>query len=118
MENAKDFKDLLVWQKAHKFVLMVYKLTISFPKEERYGLISQLCRAAISIPANIAEGFVKKGNADKLRFYNIAEGSIHECKYHLILSNDLGYIMNNEAAELLEEVSKLLGAYSRKIKSS
>jgi four helix bundle protein len=67
MESARDFRDLLVWEKAHSFVLMIYKLTSSFPKDETYGLISQLRRAAVSIPANIAEGFVKKGKADEMK---------------------------------------------------
>ena len=118
MERAKDFRDLLVWQKAHAFVLGVYKYTNDFPKSEVYGLSSQFRRAAVSIPANIAEGFVKKGTADKLRYYNIAEGSLHECKYYLILTKDLGYITKNELTEQLEEVARLLGAYSQKIKKS
>ncbi|MBK7107127.1 MAG: four helix bundle protein [Ignavibacteriae bacterium] len=118
MEKAKDFKDLIVWKKAHEFVLKVYNITNTFPKHEIYGLTSQFRRAAISVPANIAEGFVRKGKADKLRFYNIAEGSIHECKYYLILSKDLGYYSNNEFGFLLEEVSKLLGAYMQSIRVS
>ena len=118
MEKAKDFTDLLVWQKAHKFVLEVYSITNSFPKSEQFGLTSQLKRAAISIPANIAEGFVKNGIADKLRFYNIAEGSVHECKYYLILTRDLGYIDNLELSYLLEEISKLLGSYMKSINKS
>ena len=80
-QSAKSFKDLVVWQKAHKFVLDIYKITKCFPKEEMYGLTSQMWRASVSIPANIAEGFKKKGKADKLRFYNIAQGSIEEMKY-------------------------------------
>jgi four helix bundle protein len=118
MEKAKDFTDLLVWQKAHEFVLQVYKVTKLFPKEELYGLTSQFRRAAVSITANIAEGFVKNGKADKLRFYNIAEGSIHECKCYIILAKDLEYINNLKELNLLEEVAKLLGAYSTKIKNS
>ena len=118
MEKAKDFKDLIVWKKAHEFVLKVYKITNDFPKHEIYGLTSQFRRAAVSIPANIAERFVKKGKADKLRFYNIAEGSIHECKYYLILAKDLGYFNNNDFVSLLEEVAKLLGAYMHSIKVS
>ena len=76
---AKNFEDLIVWQKAHKFVLMVYKYTSNFPNSEIYGLTSQFRRAAISIPANIAEGFKKKGKADKAHFLNIAQGSLGEC---------------------------------------
>ena len=74
---SKTFEDLIVWQKAHQWVLSVYRFTESFPKRELFGLTSQLCRAAISIPANIAEGFKKMGKADKARFYNIAQGISH-----------------------------------------
>jgi four helix bundle protein len=74
--KVKTFTDLIVWQKAHEFVLDIYKYTESFPKAEIYGLTSQFRRAAISIAANIAEGFGKRGKADKARFYNIAQGSL------------------------------------------
>lgn len=84
-----------MWQKAHKFVLSVYKNTASFPKEELFGLTSQFRRAAVSIAANIAEGYKKKGTKDKLRFFNISQGSIEECRYYLILSRDLNYIETN-----------------------
>lgn len=117
MERAKSFTDLIVWQKAHKFVLDVYKLTSKFPKEETYGLASQFRRAAVSIPANIAEGFVKKGKLDKLRFYNIAQGSIQECKYYLILSRDLNYIKKDNLVEILDEVAKILQSYINSINS-
>jgi len=90
-EPARTFRDLIVWQKAHQFVLAAYKLSQRFPREELYGLTSQLRRAAVSIPANIAEGFKKKGQPDKARFMNIAQGSLEECRYYLILINDLGY---------------------------
>ena len=83
---AKSFQDLLVWQKSHQFVLGVYGLTKNFPRSETYGLTSQFRRAAVSIPANIAEGFRKRGKADKVRFLNIAQGSLEECRYYLILS--------------------------------
>ena len=82
---ARNFQDLIVWQKAHHFVLGVYGVSKSFPREEIYGLTSQFRRAAISIPANIAEGFKKRGRADKVRFMNIAQGSLEECRYYLIL---------------------------------
>src|SRR6185295_12443952 len=88
---AQNFQDLVVWQKAHQFVLSVYRLSKLFPREELYGLTSQFRRAAISVPANIAEGFKKRGRADKVRFMNIAEGSLEECRYYLILTEDLGY---------------------------
>ena len=88
---ARSFEDLLVWQKAHGFVLGIYVLTKTFPREEIYGLTSQFRRAAVSIPANIAEGFKKRGRADKARFLNIAQGPLEECRYYLRLSSDLGY---------------------------
>ena len=115
---ARTFQDLIVWQKAHRFVLSVYRLSKQFPREEVYGLTSQFRRAAISIPANIPEGFKKRGRADKVRFMNIAEGSLEECRYYLILTGDLSYGDPRELFAQLEEVSKLLGSYSAAIKSS
>ena len=115
---ARNFQDLIVWQKAHQFVLGVYRLSKSFPREELYGLTSQFRRAAISVPANVAEGFKKRGRADKVRFMNIAEGSLEECRYYLILTEDLGYGSAAELRDQLEEVSKLLGSYSTAIRAS
>jgi four helix bundle protein len=108
---AQSFKDLIVWQKAHRFVLSVYQMSKTFPKEELFGLTSQLRRAAVSIAANIAEGFKKRGKADKLRFYNISQGSIEECKYYLILVNDLGFGKPDQLMNDIEEISKLLASY-------
>lgn len=116
--KSKTFKELIVWQKAHQFVLVVYNMTKSFPKEELFGLTSQFRKAAISIAANIAEGYRKRGKADKARFLNISEGSLEECKYYLILTKDLGYAITDKEYDLAEEVSKLLNAYSNKILSS
>src|SRR5713226_6489312 len=115
---ARTFQDLLVWQKAHGFVLEVYALTASFSKHETYGLSQQMRRAAVSIPANIAEGFRRRGKADKARFMNMAEGSLEECRYYLILAHDLGYGDTGQLTALLEEVSKLLNAYAGAILSS
>jgi len=117
-EPAKTFEDLLVWQKAHSFVLAVYRLTEAFPKHEIFGLTSQFRRAAISIPANIAEGFRRRGASDKARFYNIAQTSVEECRYYLILVRDLGYADIQEANSIIQEVSKLLEAYSKSILNS
>jgi four helix bundle protein len=103
---AKSFQDLLVWQKSHEFVLSVYRLTKTFPKEEIYGLSSQFRRAAVSIAANIAEGFRKRGRSDKARFMNISQGSIEECRYYLILARDLQYGYDQRQMLLLEEISK------------
>ena len=111
MNAAKTFQDLLVWQKAHAFVLGVYPYTRSFPKDEIYALSSQFRRAAVSIAANIAEGFRKRSDKDKVRFYNISQSSLEECRYYLLLAQDLGYGMNPELRQLLEETSRLLNAY-------
>jgi four helix bundle protein len=118
MTPARSFQDLVVWQKAHGFVLAVYRLTEAFPKHELYGLTSQLRRAAVSVPANIAEGFRKRGKADKARFLNTAEGSLEECRYYLILAGDLGYARTEDVRAAADEVGRLLGGYSRSILSS
>jgi four helix bundle protein len=115
---AKSFQDLIVWQKAHQFVLDVYRLTEKFPKSEIYGLTAQLRRAAVSVPANIAEGFKKRGKADKARLMNIAQGSLEECRYYLILAHDLHYGDTTTLQIQLEEVSKLLEAYITAILNS
>ncbi|MBL9187019.1 MAG: four helix bundle protein [Opitutaceae bacterium] len=115
---AKSFEDLVVWQKAHAWVLGVYRLSDSFPAKENYGLTSQLRRAAVSVPANIAEGFKKRGGRDKLRYFNIAQGSLEECRYYLILARDLGYGDMANLAANLEEVSRLLDCYYRTILDS
>ena len=114
---AKRFQDLLVWQKAHRFVLSIYKMTAGFPSHEVYSLTSQLRRAAVSIPANIVEGFRKTGKADKLRFLNVAQGSLEESRYYLILAQDLEYADVTEALVLLEEVNKMLSAFYNSIKN-
>jgi four helix bundle protein len=114
--TAKRFTDLIVWQKAHQFVLSVYRFTSRFPKDETYGLTSQFRRASVSIPANIAEGFKKKGEADKLRYMNIAQGSLEECRYYLILANDLDYGKVDGLEEQIDEVARLLAAYSNAIR--
>src|ERR1700745_1193448 len=88
---ARTFQDLVVWRKAHELVLAVYSFTPGLPKEETYGLKLQMRRAAVSIPANIAEGFRRRGKADKARYMNMAEGSLEESRYYLILAKDLGY---------------------------
>jgi four helix bundle protein len=115
---ARSFQDLIVWQKAHQFVLGVYRVSKGFPREEIYGLTSQFRRAAVSIPANIAEGFKKKGRLDKVRFMNVAQGSLEECRYYLILTRDLRYADLLDLFGQLEEVSKLLGSYSAAISAS
>ena len=117
---TQSFKEVVAWQKAHDFVLMVYNATKQYPSFERFGLCSQFQRAAVSIPANIAEGYRRDGMADKLRFLNIVQGSLEEYRYYVLLSKDLGYIgldaydMMNDAMEC---TSRLLNAYYKGIKN-
>ena len=109
MDHIYSFKDLMVWKKAHTLALNVYKATKNFPTDERFGLISQMRRVAVSVPANIAEGFKKRGKADKANFYNIAQGSMEELRYYFVLSKDLGYIPeSDEYIAELDEVGRML----------
>jgi len=110
-QPAKSFEDLVAWQKAHAFVMAVYALTRGFPREERYGLTSQFRRAAVSIAANIAEGFGKRSTGDKLRFLDHAQGSLEECRYFLVLTRDLDYAAVGGALTQLDEVARVLGGY-------
>ncbi|OUO75211.1 four helix bundle protein [Bacteroides sp. An269] len=115
---TQSFKDIIAWQKAHQFVLFVYRMTNKFPAHERFGLCSQFRRAAVSISANIVEGYKKIGKADKLRLMNIAQGSLEECRYYILLSKDLNYITENDYNQLtwsIEEASKTLNAYCKSI---
>ena len=117
----KNFRDLKVWHKSHELTLLIYKETKSFPKEELYGLTSQICRACASVPANIAEGCGKSTDADFARFLQIAFGSANELEYHLILARDLE-ILDNNAHNTLElgliEVKKMLASLITKIRTN
>ena len=115
---SKTFEDVELWQKAHKLVLSICKFTDDFPKQEMFGLTSQLRRAAVSVPANFAEGFKKVGLSDKLRFYNIAQGSLEESRYYLILARDLKYGEVTKLISELETISKMLDAYMRAIRNA
>lgn len=118
MEVTNSFKDLSMWQKSHDFVLEMYKTTEKYPKEELFGLVSQIRRASVSIPANIAEGYKRKGKVEKLRFFNISQSSLEECRYYLILSKDLSYIYESEyntLNEKLEDASKSINSYCKKL---
>jgi len=110
-EKSQSFRDVIVWQKAHAFTLALYRATAAFPKHELFALTSQLRRAAASIPSNFVEGFRKRTTPDKLRFYNIAQGSADECLYQLILAHDLNYADTTNLQADLEEVSRLLQGY-------
>ena len=113
---ARTSQDLVVWKKAYELILLVYRLTDRFPKSELYGLTSQLRRATVSIAANIAEGFRRRSQLDKLRFLDIARGSLEESRCYLILVTDLRYGSTSNELALLEEVSKLLERYSMRIR--
>jgi four helix bundle protein len=115
---ARTFRDLLIWQKSHEFVLRVYQETQKFPSDERYGLTRQLRRSAVSVPANIAEGFVKRGILDKLRYLNIAQGSLEESRYYLILAADLGFADLSSLEALVDECSRMIEASSQTLRRS
>lgn len=123
MESSKkisSFTDLYVWQEAHKLVLMMYRETKSFPKEELYSLTDQIKRAAMSITNNIAEGFGRKTYKDKAYFYYLAFGSISELQNQLLIARDLKYISSAKFEELMNQqviVSKLLQGITKKSKS-
>lgn len=113
---VRSFQDLVVWQKAHNLVLKVYQITRNYPPEEKFGLISQMRRAAISVAANIAEGFRKRGRKDKINFYNIARSSLDELHYYILLSKDLVYVSDaTDVMKQVEEISKMLSGLIRSI---
>ncbi len=113
MPATRRFEDLDVWRRAHAWVLSIYRLTEAFPKHELYGLTSQVRRAAVSVPTNIAEGFGRRSAADKSRFYDIAHASLDESRYLLMLGRDLGYADTGSAILEAEEVSRMLAAYNK-----
>jgi len=115
MDNKKplNFTDLFVWRKGHLFVLELYSITKTFPKDELYGLVSQMRRAAVSITSNIAEGFTRKHKKEKKQFYFISLGSTTELQNQLIIAKDLHYLLAEKAEELISktiELSKLLNS--------
>ncbi|MGH9512014.1 MAG: four helix bundle protein [Terriglobales bacterium] len=116
----KDFRDLQVWQKAHSLTLEVYRITVAFPRQETYGLVSQTRRCAVSVAANIAEGCGKRGNVDFQRLLNIASGSAIELEYHFLLARDLSFLAAEDYEALSNgviEVKKMLGSLMRKIEA-
>jgi four helix bundle protein len=117
----RDFKDLVVWQKAHRFALDVYQATTCFPHEEKYGLTAQLRRSATSIPTNIAEGCGRNGDRELARFLSIAAGSASEAEYLLLLSLELGYLSQAVYSSLFDsvcEIKKMLRALQRKLSAN
>jgi four helix bundle protein len=103
----KDFRDLKVWQCAHQITLTVYRCTRDFPREETYGIVSQLRRCSSSVAANIAEGCGRSGNADFGRFLTIAMGSASELEYFILLSRDLNYLSESTYTELAREIQSM-----------
>ena len=120
MSGVNTYKELLIWQKGIKIVVLVYKLTKDFPKDEIYALTSQLKRASVSVPSNIAEGFGRQTDKSFNHFLNIARGSLNEIETQLIIAKELGFIDNkdvlNEILFLIDEEGKMLNAFAKKLK--
>jgi four helix bundle protein len=117
----KDFRTLKVWEKSHALTLAIYKVTEGFPRQELYGLTSQIQRAAVSVPANIAEGCGKDSDAELKRYFLIAMGSSSELEYLLLLARDLGYLPEKDFQTMtadLVELRKMLNAFIQKLKST
>lgn len=117
--NQKGYRNLIVWQEADKLAFDVYKITKEFPREEMFGLISQMRRAAVSVPANIVEGYSRSSKKEKLQFYNIAKGSLTELEYYLDFSFKLDYMNreeHNKLTELRNKVGRLLGGFIKSTK--
>jgi four helix bundle protein len=116
----RDFHKLNVWQKAHETVIQIYKATAGFPQAEIYGITSQIRRSGSSIPANIAEGCGRYGDAEFRRFLQIAAGSASELEYHLLLANDLQYLPAIEYQKLNEqvcEIKRMISSLIQKLKA-
>jgi four helix bundle protein len=118
---VKDFKSLTAWSKAHELTLRIYGVTKSFPRDETFGLTSQLRRACASIPANIAEGCGRSGDAELARFLIIAAGSASEVEYHLLLAHDLNYLSHADYGKLngeVNELKRMLTAFINRLKAN
>ena len=115
MGSIQRFEQLDVWQAAHVWVKGVYLATRTFPAEERFGMTSQLRRAAVSVPANIVEGFKKRSGRDKVRFYNIAEASLEEARYFLLLAEELGFGATEQLREDAERIGRMMTGLIRAV---
>lgn len=116
----KDYRKLEIWDRSHQFTLLIYGLTKSFPKDELFGLTSQMRRCAASIPANIVEGCGRDSDAELKRFLDIAHGSAAEVEYFLLLANELGYVADaphRSAANEISQIKRMIGAFGRKLKA-
>jgi four helix bundle protein len=114
----EDFKKLKIWSKAHELTLLIYQRTRSFPKDEMYGLTSQIRRASASIGANIAEGCGRRSDPEMRRFIQIARGSVSELEYHLLLANDLHFLAPDEFAAMeskILEIQRMLAALAQRL---
>jgi len=111
------YKNLIVWQKAHEFAISIYKLSEEFPINEKFGITSQIRRAALSVPTNIVEGYGRRSKSELSRFIDIARGSLAEAEYLLEFSKELGYIKKDITGikSLIEQVSKLLWNFQKKL---
>jgi len=118
VNKSRNFKDLLVWQKMHKIVLEIYKISENFPKTEIFGITNQIRRSSVSVAANIVEGFSKKSKMDKNRYFNIAQGALAETHYFLILIQDLNYSNIEELIRNVDEVGKMLEGYIKAVNNS
>jgi four helix bundle protein len=117
----RNYRDLQVWEKAHRLTLAVYKITVVFPKEERYGLTSQIRRASASIAANLAEGCGRRSDGEMARYVQIAMGSGAELSYHFLLARDLGFMQSAEYEVLntdVNEIMRMLSALSGKLRNA
>ena len=118
--KIKSFTDLEAWKEGHKLVLLIYKITVNFPKDEMYGLISQMRRSAISITSNIAEGFSRHSFKEKVQFYSIAQGSLTELQNQLLIAKDVGFLDKNTFSIIAEQsikVSKITNGLVKKSRS-
>jgi four helix bundle protein len=115
----KTFRELEVWQKSHQLVLEIYRITRTFPQDERFGIVSQLRRATYSIPANIAEGFGRRSTKELIQCLAIANGSLEEVRYFVLLSHDLGYVDKTELEtreRKLDGIAQMIAALARSLR--
>jgi len=117
----RNFREIKVWEKAHLWALDIYRITLSFPSEERFGIVAQLRRCAASVAANIAEGCGRESTRELARFLSIAAGSANEAEYHLLLAHDLGYLNEETYQDLdrrINEIKKMLNSFIKKLKTN